>query len=62
MLFERTGSVGVTQAPIARACRKDRFGTNPQMIRLLQIHMAVITGPRRRASDFHSFWRYLLGS
>lgn len=62
MLFERTGSVGVTHAPIASACTNGRFGTSPQTRRLLASHMKVMIGPSMRARDFHSICRYRLGS
>jgi len=47
---------------MARAWRNGRFGTMAQMRRLLAIHMHVMTGPSRRERDFHSVFRYLLGS
>jgi len=62
MELESTGSVGVTQAPTARACRKLRCGTNTYTRRLVQIHIIVIPGPNKRAKLFHSFFKYLLGS
>src|SRR2546430_12988516 len=37
--LDKTGSVGVTHAPIARACKKERCGTIPHTSRLAHIHM-----------------------
>ena len=62
MELERTGSVGVTHAPIASECRKDRFGTMAQTSRLLDIHMAHIPGPSSNERLFHSRVTYFLGN
>ena len=60
--FERTGSVGVTQAPTIRLCTRPRFGTSCHTRKLVMTHMPNIPGPSKMARLRHSVLRYLLGS
>jgi hypothetical protein len=54
---DSTGSVGVTHAPMARACSSGRgAGTSAHTSRLVASHMAVMTGPTRRRSG-RQWWR-----
>jgi hypothetical protein len=53
IVLDTTGSVGVTIAPASSAVRMVAPGRKA-MTRLALIHMAGITMPSRRASDFHS--------
>jgi len=61
MLFAKTGSVGVTQAPITRVSRNVKPGMRPQTRRLVMNHAHNITGPRRMDRLSHSFRRYAFG-
>lgn len=59
---ERTGSVGVTHDPTARAYTNGMLGTRAHNIRAVLIHITHIPGTKRYVRLLHSVFKYRWGS